>query len=97
MQHGHDDRLEAVNQDLHAFLEQQLGDLLGVVRAAESLARQVKATDDEVERKRGLQAVLADSGHAAHAQQVEREIDGLLTVREAYVAQLSDLSSGLHV
>jgi hypothetical protein len=97
MHHGHDDRLEAVHQDLHAFLEQQLGDLLGVIRAAEAIGRQVKAIDDEMERKQALVEHVAAGGHTAHAAQLEREAEALGSLREQLVDQLAELTSSLHV
>ena len=97
MHDGQDDRLDAVTRDLHAFLEQQLGDLLGVVRAAETLARQVKALDDEAERKHALHAHLSGQGSHEHAALIEAEIVGLEAVRAEYVDQLTELASGLHV
>ncbi len=53
MNSGHDDRLDAVTHDLHAVLERKLGDLLGQVQAAQSLANAVKGAEDEIRRKAG--------------------------------------------
>lgn len=96
MNAGHDDRLEAVTQDLHGLLERRLGDLLGQVQAAQSIARQVQAADDEIRRKVSLHGHLRDAGRAEHAAMVEREVAGLEAIRAEHVDTLARLTSELH-
>ena len=45
------DRFESIKADLNDALEARIGHLLGVVRAAQSLTRQIIATEDEIRRQ----------------------------------------------
>lgn len=46
-----DDRFDSIKADLNQALEARIGHLLGVVRAAQSLSRQIAATEDEIRRQ----------------------------------------------
>jgi hypothetical protein len=96
MNSGHDDRLDAVTHDLHAVLERKLGDLLGQVQAAQSLANAVKGAEDEIRRKAGVAEFLRNGGNDAEADSIEREIDAIFAVRDAYVEDLASLVGELH-
>lgn len=96
MNSGHDDRLDAVTQDLHAVLERKLGDLLGQVQAAQALARQVQGATDDIERRTALARHLRESGHGEHADEVAREVDGLQVLRATTVEDLAKLVGALH-
>jgi chromosome segregation ATPase len=43
-------RFETIKSELNEALESRIGHLLGVVRAAQSLTRQIVAADDEIRR-----------------------------------------------
>lgn len=45
------DRFQSIKADLNQVLESRIGELLGVVRAAQSLTRQIIATEDEIRRQ----------------------------------------------
>ncbi len=96
MNSGHDDRLDAVTQDLHAVLERKLGDLLGQVQAAQALARQVQGASDDIERRAALAQQLRDGGHGEHASGIEREVEVLKSLRANTVDDLAKLVGSLH-
>jgi hypothetical protein len=96
MNAGHDERLEAVTQDLHALLERRLGNLLGQVQAAQSIARQVRSADDDIARKAAVHDRLVDAGHEEHAALLAVEVEELLAIRESLVESLSQLTSELN-
>ncbi len=96
MNAGHDDRLGAVTQDLHTVLERKLGDLLGQVQAAQSLARQVQSADDDISRRTSLARRLRDGGHSEHADDLDREVEALSALRASQVDDLAKLVSDLH-
>jgi predicted nucleic acid-binding Zn-ribbon protein len=45
------DRFDSIKADLNQALEARIGHLLGLVRAAQSLTRQIIATEDEIRRQ----------------------------------------------
>jgi len=91
-----DDRLDAVTQDLHRALEARFGDLLGTVRAAETLARQVAAMDDEIRRVASRRDRASSSGDADTAKACEAELDDLGALRSQHVDDLAALTGRLH-
>lgn len=78
------DRFDSIKADLNQALEARIGHLLGVVRAAQSLTRQILATEDEIRRqtwiKEQLEAELGplegDRGKLSAANQdLQRRLD----------------------
>jgi len=90
------DRLDAVTKDLHQALEARFGDLLGTIRAAETVGRQIQSLDDEIRRvtMRGDRA--RAGGDAETASALEDELAELEGMREQQVEDLAALAGRVH-
>jgi septal ring factor EnvC (AmiA/AmiB activator) len=102
------DRFDTIKADLNHALEARIGHLLGVVRAAQSLTRQIAAAEDEIRRQTWirdqlqgeLQPLDGESKKAAAAnQELQRRLDATRTdldrqrsVRDELLSRLSGAS-----
>jgi len=91
-----DDRLDAVTQDLHRALEVRFGDLLGTVRAAETLGRQIQSMDDEIRRVADRSSRARAGGDEERASTLDAELADLRAMRDQQVDDLATLASALH-
>ena len=101
------DRFETIKAELADALEAKIGHLLGVVRAAQSLTRQIQAAEDEIRRstwiKEQLEAELGpldrenrslSSGNEELRRRVEAaksDVARMRSLREELMSTLSGL------
>jgi hypothetical protein len=102
------DRFDSIKADLNRALEARIGHLLGVVRAAQSLTRQIAAAEDEIRRQTWIRDQLAselqplegDARKLSTAnQELQRRLDATKTdvdrqrsVRDELLSRLSGAS-----
>lgn len=103
----HDDRLDAIKSELDEVLEQRIGHLLGVVRAAQAVTREIVATESEIRRQEALAADLEaqlaplretaselDAGNRELKSRVgaaRSDVDRMKALREELMSNLSNL------
>lgn len=87
------ERLATIQADLNNLLEQRIGDLLGVVRAAQELTRQIIATEEEIRRQERIRERLqAELGPLkADAEGRRTEVDDLKKLLHERMGNLSGL------
>jgi chromosome segregation ATPase len=101
------DRLDVIKAELNELLEARIGHLLGVVRAAQAVTRQIVATDEEIRRQEhvheALEAELAPLKGTVHELAASNEelrgrvasartnVDRMKSLREELMSNLSNL------
>ena len=106
-----DDRLASIQSDLNSLLETRIGNLLGVVRAAQEVTRQIVATEEEIRRqtaiKDALEAELSplrtraaglegeNSELRARVDGMKNNVDRMKSLRDQLMNNLANLKGGL--
>ena len=106
-----EDRLKAIQGELHELLETRLGDLLGVVQATEEVTRQLVETEQEIKRQNSLKERLEaqlpslqtqSKGLTGETKELRTRVDGLKhkvdhlqALREELMNNLSHLKGEL--
>ena len=93
------DRFDSIKADLNQALEGRIGHLLGVVRAAQSLTRQIVAAEDELRRQTRTKEQLESEGSRPSASaDLPRRLDAAKadlsrqrTLRDELLSQLAGL------
>ncbi|MEQ1570982.1 MAG: hypothetical protein ABMA64_35460 [Myxococcota bacterium] len=98
------DRLQTIKQELNDLLEQRIGNLLGVVRATQTVTRQLVSTEEEIRRqtyiKERLEAELAPlkgraDGLAGENRDLQSRVDRLRENVERMKSLRDELMSNL--
>ena len=105
------ERLQAIKQELNDLLEARIGDLLGVVQAAQEVTRQIITTEEEIRRHKTLQERLEaqleplsreQGGLESGTRELQAKIDGmkgkvnhLRTLHDELLSNLSNLKGEL--
>ena len=105
------ERLATIQSDLNTLLEQRIGNLLGVVRAAQEVTRQIIAAEEEIRRqtlvKDQLESDLGPLRSQADDLTVENRelrhrvdalkgnVDRMKTLRDELMSNLSNLKGEL--
>lgn len=105
------ERLATIQADLNTLLEQRIGDLLGVVRAAQEVTRQIVAAEEEIRRQTLIKDQLEGdlgpmksqaAGLTAENRELKLRVDALKanvdrmrTLRDELMDNLSNLKGEL--
>ncbi len=101
------DRLDAIKAELNEVLEARIGHLLGVVRAAQAVTRQIVATDEEIRRQEQVREALeaelgplkgtardlsaANEELRSRVTAVRSDVDRMKSLRDELMSNLSNL------